>query len=173
MIFGSQPTALQDLEYSVRQLNEIAVRALSPGINDPFTAGSVVERFGDALCRIAPRFLPTGAVERDGRIVLLHPVVDYDGLTDAMFHTIRQNAAGSAFVLIRMLDVLAKVAEVERATDRLAELGRHADLVLRAGEEGLADADAVGDLRRRHAVSDLCGRHRLRHSAASVSCGLR
>jgi uncharacterized membrane protein len=155
LTFGGQPTALQDLEYPVRQLNEIAVRALSPGINDPFTAGSVVERFGDALCRIAPRFLATGAVERGGRIVLLYPVTDYAGLTDAMFHTIRQNASGSAFVLIRLLDVLGKVAEVERATDRLAELDRHADLVLRAGEGGLDNADAVAEVRRRHAAFGL------------------
>ena len=63
LTFGSQPAALQDLEYSIRQLTEIAVRALSPGINDPFTAGSVLERLGDALCRIAPRFLATGAIQ--------------------------------------------------------------------------------------------------------------
>jgi uncharacterized membrane protein len=149
LTFGSQPTALQDLEYTVRQLSEVAVRALSPGINDPFTAGSVLERFGDALCRLAPRFLPTGVAERDGRIVLLYPVTDYEGLTDAMFHAIRQNGSGSAFVLIRLLDVLTKVSEVERMTDRLDELGRHADLVVAAGERELGDGDAVADLKKR------------------------
>ncbi|MBP1179437.1 putative membrane protein [Methylobacterium sp. PvR107] len=66
---GRRPAALQDLEYSVRQLVEIAARALSPGINDPFTAGSVVDHLGDALCRIAPRNLPTGVVLREGRPV--------------------------------------------------------------------------------------------------------
>ena len=149
LTFGSQPTALQDLEYTVRQLSEVAVRALSPGINDPFTAGSVLERFGDALCRLSSRFLPTGVTEREGRIVVLYPVTEYDGLLDAMFHAIRQNGCRSAFVLIRMLDVLTKVAEVERATDRLHELGRHADLVFAAGEKNLGDEDAVTDLRKR------------------------
>ena len=67
-----------------------------------------------------------------------------------MFHTIRQNASGSAFVLIRMLDVLGKVAEVERATDRLANLDRHADLILRAGEGGVESAEALEELRIRH-----------------------
>lgn len=149
LAFGNQPTALQDLEYAVRQLSEVAVRALSPGINDPFTAGSVLERFGDALCRLATRFLPTGAVEKDGRIVLIYPVTDYVGLTDAMFHAIRQNGSRSPFVLIRMLDVLAKVAAVERARDRLRELGRHADLVVAAGEESLESAAARADLEER------------------------
>ena len=148
---GRRPTSLQDLEYSIRQLVEIAVRALSPGINDPFTAGSVVDHLGDALCRIAPRYLPTGAVVRKGRVVLVHPVTDYDGLCDAMFHMIRQNAAGSVLVLGRMLDVLARVAEVERLPDRLRELRRHADLVIAAARRDVADPDDLADLEERHA----------------------
>ncbi len=151
LTFGRRPAALQDLEYSVRQLVEIAVRALSPGINDPMTAGSVLDHLGDALCRIAPRHLPTGAVTRDGRVVLVHPVTDYGGLCDAMFHMIRQNAAGSVHVLARMLDVLARVAEVEGLASRLAELGRHADLVLAAARRDVADPSDLADLEERHA----------------------
>lgn len=148
---GRRSTSLQDLEYSIRQLVEIAVRALSPGINDPFTAGSVVDHLGDALCRIAPRHLPTGAVVRKGRVVLVHPVTDYDGLCDAMFHMIRQNSAGSVLVLGRMLDVLTRVAEVERLTTRLQELRRHADLIQAAAERDVADPHDLDDLRQRHA----------------------
>jgi uncharacterized membrane protein len=148
--FGRRPAALQDLEYSIRQLVEIAVRALSPGINDPFTAGSVVDHLGDALCRVAARHLPTGTVVRDGRVVLVYPVTDYDGLCDAMFHMIRQNAAGSVHVLGRMLDVLTRVAEVERLTDRAAELARHANLVIAASRRDVADPDDLADLEERH-----------------------
>ena len=134
----------------MRQLVEIAVRALSPGINDPMTAGSVLDHLGDALCRIAPRHLPTGAVAREGCVVLVHPVTDYDGLCDAMFHMIRQNAAGSVHVLVRMLDVLTRAAEVERLTSRLSELGRHADLVLAAARRDVADPGDLADLEERH-----------------------
>ncbi|GJE12794.1 MULTISPECIES: DUF2254 domain-containing protein [Methylobacterium] len=147
---GYRPAALQDPEFSIRQLVEIAVRALSPGINDPFTAGSVVDHLGDALCRIAPRHLQTGVVLRAGHPVLVHPVTDYDGLCDAMFHMIRQNAAGSVHVLGRMLDVLARVAEVETRTDRTAELARHADLVIAAARRDVADPSDLGDLEDRH-----------------------
>ncbi|GEP06480.1 DUF2254 domain-containing protein [Methylobacterium oxalidis] len=151
LTFGRRPAALQDLEYSVRQLVEIAVRALSPSINDPMTAASVLDHLGDALCRIVPRHLPTGVIARDGRIVLLHPVTDYDGLCDAMFHMIRQNASGSVHVLARMLDVLARVAEVERLTDRLAVLRRHADLVISAARRDVNDPHDLADLVERHA----------------------
>ena len=150
MTFGNKPAAFQDLEYSVRQLNEIAVRALSPGINDPFSAGSVIERFGDALCRIATRHLPSGAFSREGRIVLTHPVTDYDGLCDAMFHTIRQNAAGSAYVLIRLVDVLSRVAEVERFTTRVDTLRRHGDLALASARRDTTDDAGLADLEASH-----------------------
>lgn len=150
LTFGRRPAALQDLEYSIRQLVEIAVRALSPGINDPFTAGSVVDHLGDALCRVASRHLPTGVIVREGRVALVLPVTDYDGLCDAMFHSIRQNAAGSVHVLARMLDVLTRVAEVERLTNRTAELARHADLVIAAARRDVADPHDLADLEARH-----------------------
>jgi uncharacterized membrane protein len=150
LTFRRLPDPHHDLEYSIRQLVEIAVRALSPGINDPFTAGSVVDHLGDALCRMASRHLPTGTVVRDGRVVLVQPVTDYDGLCDAMFHMIRQNAAGSVYVLGRMLDVLTRVAEVERLTDRAAELCRHADLVIAAARRDVADPSDLGDLEDRY-----------------------
>ena len=153
LTFGRKPAALQDLEYSVRQLNEIAVRALSPGINDPFTAGSVLERFGDTLCRLAPRHLPTGVVARGGRVVLTRPVTDYDGLCDAMFHTIRQNAADSVYVLIRLIEVLTRVAEVELKSDRRAALRRHADLAGVAAR-AVNEADARADPACRRKVFD-------------------
>ena len=145
LTFGRRQAALQDLEYSIRQLNEIAVRALSPGINDPFTAGSVLDHFSDALCRIAPRYLPRGAVDRDGRVVLVLDVVDYDGLCDGMFHTIRQNGSGSAYVLIRLLEVLGRVAEVERFSDRRAALRRHADLAIAVARDGMTDPAGLKD----------------------------
>jgi uncharacterized membrane protein len=147
---GGQRVSRIDLEFAVRQLVEIAVRALSPGINDPHTAMSVLDRLGAALCALVPRHLPHGMIERGDRTVLVVPVVDYDGLADAMFHLIRQNAAGSATVLIRMLEVLTAVAGVERRLERLAVLRRHADLVLGDGERDVSTPADLDDLRGRH-----------------------
>ena len=93
---GPQRVGSADLEFAVRQLVEVAVRALSPGINDPHTAMSVLDRLGAALCDVVPLHLPTGVFLRDGWPALVVPSIDYDGLVDAMFHMIRQNAAGNA-----------------------------------------------------------------------------
>jgi len=131
---GGGRVSAADLEAPIRQLVEVAVRALSPGINDPHTAMSVLDRLGAALCDAVTLHLWRGTVVRDGRVVLVVPAIDYGGLVDAMFHLIRQNAAGSVAVLIRMLEVLAAVVLCERDPARL----KAATLLLAAGVEAAA-----------------------------------
>jgi uncharacterized membrane protein len=147
---NSVRASADDLEFAIRQLVEVAVRALSPGINDPHTAISALDRLGAALCDIAPVFLPTGVHRRDGRLALAMPGVDYDGVADGMFHMIRQNAAGSAAVLIRMLDVLTAVAHCDHAPERRGTLRRHADLVLADANRTIGNLSDLRDLRARH-----------------------
>jgi uncharacterized membrane protein len=152
MSLGDRRAAAQDLEFAVRQLAEVAVRALSPGINDPFTAMAVLDRFGDVLCGMTDRHLPGSAMLRDGRAVLFRRAVDYDGLLDAMFHMIRQNGAGSAAVLLRLMEILGAVLAVEQAPERCAALRRHAYLALAAGRQSLEERAVVDDLEARFAT---------------------
>lgn len=148
---GAQRVSSEDLEFAVRQLVEVAVRALSPGINDPHTAMSVLDRLGAALCEIVPRYLPTGVFLKDGRVALAVSSVQYDGLLDAMFHMIRQSASGAA-VLIRMLDVLSAVVGVEREPERMLHLQRHADLIAGDAERKISTPADLADIRSRHAT---------------------
>lgn len=149
---GSQRVSSVDLEYAVRKLVEVAVRALSPGINDPNTAINVLDRLGATLCELVPFYLPTGVSLRSGRPVLVIPSVTYEGLTDAMFHEIRQNAAGKPAVLIRLIEVLTAVASCERESRRRTSLKRHADMVLIDAERSVPNSADIGDLRQRHAT---------------------
>jgi uncharacterized membrane protein len=150
MALGMTRVSSADLEFAVRQLVEVAVRALSPGINDPHTAIGVLDRLGASLCDVAPVFLPGGVHLRLGRTVLMTPSIDYGGLCDAMFLMIRQSAAGSPAVLVRMLEVLTAVASRERDAGRVAELRRHADLVLIDAVREVGSASDLADVRRRH-----------------------
>lgn len=155
---GAQRVSSADLEFAVRQLVEVAVRALSPGINDPHTAISVLDRLGAGLCDIVPLYLPNGVTLHDGAPALVTPAIDYDGLVDAMFHMIRQNAHGSVAVLIRLLDVLTAVVSCEKAPERIAALQRHADLVLDDAERELSNPADLSDLRRRHTAFSIMRR---------------
>lgn len=143
---GSRQAAAQDLEFAVRQLVEVAVRALSPGINDPFTAIAVLDHLGGALSEMVPRHLAGNVLLRDGSVALHRQVTDYAGLCDAMFHMIRENAAGSAAVLIRLIDVLRKVLQVEKQPARQAILLQHAQLALEVGRASITDPAGLSGL---------------------------
>lgn len=139
-----------DVEHAIRQLVEVAMRALSPGINDPYTAVSVIDRLGTALCELRDVRLPHGQYVRDGRLTLAVPTVDYDGLTDTMFHPLRQFAAGNPLVLIRMLEVLTAVCACEPDPARRATLQRHARLVMQDGARTIGSRSDLADLRQRY-----------------------
>ena len=147
---GGKRVDSADLAYSVRQLVDVAVRALSPGINDPQTAVSVTHRLGAALCEIAGRHLPSGVIIRDGRAALTRPALGYDELADVMLDPIRQNARDATLVLMTLMEVLTAVASIEQDTDRRKTLTRHAALVLAAAERDCPEASSVARVRRQH-----------------------
>jgi uncharacterized membrane protein len=147
---GPTRVGADDLEFAVRQLVEVAVRALSPGINDPNTAIAVLDQLGAALCDFVPVHSDCGLSMREGRAVLMVPVVDYDGLTDEMFHMIRQFGTGCTAVLLRMLEVLTAVASSEHAPSRVATLRRHADLVLADAERTVPNRSDLNEVRIRY-----------------------
>lgn len=139
-----------DFEFAVRQLVEVAVRALSPGINDPYTAISVVDRLGAALCEMAPWRLRTGVTLRDGKPAVIVPAVQYDELLGIMFNMIRRYASGNADVLSRMLEVLASVLCCERDPGRVGGARRHADLIMADAERTIANASDLHEVRARY-----------------------
>ncbi len=147
---GGSRGSSADIEFAVRQLVEVAVRALSPGINDPHTAISVLDRLGATLCDIASTRLPTGVWGTENNPSLVVPSTTYDGLTDTMFHMIRQNAAQNTAVLIRLIEVLLAVLSCERESTRIETLQRHADLVLGDARRNVTTPADLADVVRRH-----------------------
>jgi uncharacterized membrane protein len=75
-VLKAQRASPVDIEYTIRQLVEVAVRALSPGINVPHTAISVIDRLGAALCDVVPLYLPAEVVLHSGKPCLEIPNVD-------------------------------------------------------------------------------------------------
>lgn len=140
-----------DAEYAVRQLVEVAVRALSPGINDPHTAMSVLDRLGAALCDLAGTQLPSGVTLQDDKVVLVVPNFTYGSLADVMFNMIRQNAAGSTAVMLRILDVLTAVIACEKDESRRSVLLRHANLVWTDAQREIPNKSDQEDVGRRYA----------------------
>ncbi len=155
-VLASQRTPFQDVEFAVDQLVEIAVRALSPGVNDPFTALNCIDRLGEALSQLAQRSVPSSLrFDDEQRLRVITYPADFRAIAAAAFNQIRQFGEGSVAVLIRMLDTLAEIASLaNREADRDA-LVEHATLVHRAAhrslkeEADLKDVDAQFQIARR------------------------
>ncbi len=141
-VLGNQRTATQDIEYPFRQLVEIAVRALSPGIHDPFTAITCIDRLESALSRLARRDMPSPLrFDPQGRLRLVAPGSSFEGIVDLAFNQIRQSAGPNPAVAIRMLDAIAQIAgHVQRGQDA-ACLQRHAAMIARGAREAVSEAD--------------------------------
>jgi uncharacterized membrane protein len=146
---GAERSPAQDLEYSIRQLVEIALRALSPGINDTFTAIAVIDRLGDAMELVLCRSLePSVLRDEEGMIRVIAEQSEIGGLFDASFDQIRQAGAEKPAILIQLADTLGKLAPVLRQgpsrhavlvhLDRLAETAGRAVLVSDDRETTLA-----------------------------------
>lgn len=139
-------------EYAIRQLVEVAVRALSPGINDPHTAMSVLDRLGIALCDMAGHQLPNGVSTRENRVALVVPNTGYQGAVNLMFHMIRQHSAGNSALFIKHLEVLTVVVVCEPDFDRRAVLARHAKLILADAMRQITNKSDLEDVRRRFRI---------------------
>lgn len=108
---GTERTPVQDLGYGLRQLTDVAVRALSPGINDPTTAIHALGYSSSLLCEMASREL-TPALFRDDRgfvrVVLRRPGLSM--LLDEAVSQPRRYGAADPAVLARLLLLLKELA---------------------------------------------------------------
>jgi uncharacterized membrane protein len=145
---GEERTSEQDPRLSIRILVDIAIRALSPAINDPTTAVEAVERIGDLLLLLSTRALPDGIHrDRSGTVRLVEPVPTWDDYIALAFTEIRLYGAGSPFVAREMHLLLASLrrcapAPRQSAIERQVGLLEHA--VRESGAEPpTADVAAV------------------------------
>ena len=137
---GNQRTSGQDIEFAVNQLVEIAIRALSPGVNDPFTAMVCVDRLGSALCRLAELDMPSPyRHDTQDQIRVITPVFTFPDVTDAAFNQIRQYGRSSTAVTIRLLETIAEVAGSAHRPEDCAALLRHAKMIARGARDGLLE----------------------------------
>ena len=101
---GRARTLYQDPSFGLRQLVDVAIQALSPALNQPTTAGQVVDRLEDILLRVAHRPEPTGLfTDGPGVVRLVQRVPTFAGLLELAFTEITADGASSPQVARRLL----------------------------------------------------------------------
>jgi uncharacterized membrane protein len=150
-ITGSSRTLAQDIAFAVDQLVEIAIRALSPAVNDTFTALTCIDWLGASLCKLTANWRPARA-HRDshGYVRLITADVTYDRLVERAFEKIRQAGHGMPAVLIRQLDALAKIIDHTTTERQRTLLLTQAAMLLRASEQSIPEPADRADVRREY-----------------------
>jgi uncharacterized membrane protein len=134
---GNVRTPTQDIEYAVNQLTEMAVRAMSPAINDPFTAMTCLDHVGAGLVEFIRRGdKGSHYFDRDGRLCLVLEPVTFAALLGAAFDMLRHASCDNASVLLHMLEVIDVIGQETQAPEARRQLLCHVSLILAESQAG-------------------------------------
>ncbi len=139
-VTGPHRTLMQDPVFAIDQLVEIAIRALSPAVNDTFTALTCIDWLSAGLSRVSSRTLAEGVYrDREGRIRLIETDPSYDRMVNRAFDKVRQAARGMPAVIIRMIDALSTIADETNSPERRRFLLSQGEAILRSAEESVSE----------------------------------
>lgn len=128
-------TPFQDVDFAVQQLTEMAVRALSPGTNDPYTAVNALDDLSSGLVLLAERELPSPARYDDQGVLRVHaPGADVQTLVVQVLDSMRWYAASAPLVMHRCLDLVHRVGTRSRHPELRAVLAAQVRLLKDAFE---------------------------------------
>lgn len=147
LVIGETKSSQQDLEYSIHQLVEIAARALSPGVNDPYTAMSCIDNLCSTICYLVESKFPSKYhFDEEGKLRLLADVIDFEGVLAAAFNQIRQFSKGSIAVMIRLMEALAIVNEFAKSNKQKKAIQKQAEMLLNTAKHSIKEPHDLEDL---------------------------
>ena len=134
---GNTRTPTQDVAYAVNQLVEMAVRAMSPAINDPFTAMTCLDYIGEGLAL----FIQQGEnssyyYDRDDRLRLVLEPVTFADLLDCAFNMLRHASCDNASVLLHMLEIIDAIGQEAGSPEARKVLLEHVSLIQAESQAG-------------------------------------
>ncbi len=162
-VIDTYRTVFQDPSFGIRQMVDIAIKALSPGVNDSTTAVTAVDYLAVVLVRIACRQIPPNErlVRGEVRLIMRQPT--FGAMLDEAFSEIRRNASSNPRVLVSILGALELVAQAAKSPARRKAVVGQLDKVFETLEH-LPGIRADSDSARAH-----CERVRALLSSASES----
>ena len=154
LIFGPKRTDVQDVDLALRNITEIGVRALSPGINDYYTAIAAIDHLAEAAASLMRRTLPNPVVfDAEGRPRLIRPVPGFGDLLDVAFGDVLLAARDNPAVLIVMFERFATLTKCAQEPAHLNALTAFADAFAATVEAGGPPEESRGRLEAK--IADL------------------
>ena len=140
---GFEPTQTQDILFLVNQLVELAARALSPGVNDPFTATNCMDWFGSAASALANHELPRRyRFDDDNQLRIISSAITFDDFVSAFADKMRPYIRDDRNAALHMMTVFQLLAEEICDRDEWEVIAKHAKRLL---DECLAEWTSQAD----------------------------
>ncbi|WP_020161006.1 DUF2254 domain-containing protein [Methylobacter marinus] len=137
---SSHRTVVQDAAFGIRQIVDIALKALSPGINDTTTAVMCVDYLTAILARIAQREIPSSRRYEEGELRVIAKGPRFESLLAESFDQIRSNAKGDVAIMSRMLGAFQTLASLTASPRRRRVLGEQVQWIAELAERSLESA---------------------------------
>lgn len=133
---GNNRTPWQDVNCSVHELSQMGVRALSPGINDPYTAVNCIDRLSSAMAQLAQRQMPSAnRFDHDGHLRLIVDRQTFSSVMHAAFDQMRSYAISSAAVSQRLMEGYQRIADAVTHEDHAEDVLNQARLTMEGALE--------------------------------------
>jgi uncharacterized membrane protein len=156
---GTERTMFDDVLFGIRQLVDIALKAISPAVNDPTTAISAIDYLTNILMQAARQ---ADVAERyrdeDGRVQLVVPRPTFTMMLELAFNQIRHYSRSEVTVTLRLLEALAEIAAATSDPERHAAIWRHAAMISRSVARNIhepVERKAIND--RLQEIAARCG----------------
>ncbi len=157
----------QDVAFGIRQIVDVALKALSPGINDTTTAVMCVDYLTAILVRLSIRRIVTSLRLDQGELRMIVRGPSFESLLAEAFDQIRQNAEANVAVLTRLLQALETIAGHATNTRRRRVLSQQMDLIASTARRTISTPHDMADIdisltRLSHILGDHFQEHALR-----------
>ncbi|MCE5280187.1 MAG: DUF2254 domain-containing protein [Planctomycetaceae bacterium] len=150
-LMGPHQSPAQDTTFAVRQLIEAAMRALSPSLNDSYTAIASIDRLLPALCKLVVEEPPSRCrCDRQGKVRLILNPVTFVQMLDMSISPIRRSVRTDVLASIRLLEALGELATRAHRPEDLAAIASHARSLLSGAQEVLSDGPDLQKIRQRY-----------------------
>ena len=137
-VIGAFRTIDQDAGFGVRQIVDIAMKALSPGVNDTSTAVTCIDYLSVVLAKLANRRLDAPFAIRGGEQRVLARPPSFQKLVAKSFDEVRLSADGNVTIILQMLCALRRVRSVTRDAARRRALLEHVHVIVDAADRTIS-----------------------------------
>ena len=150
-VFGKERTFQQDLAFGLRQLSDIALKGLSPGINDPTTSMQAMDRMEAIFIALGAKVLPRRVQWREvngNKVLVKIGYPNFDTLAGLAFDQVRRAAftSGQVAVLERLLEILDRALQTNTSDERQQALWERANAIARQTPQEISDPHDAANL---------------------------